>query len=253
MFAGEDFNPEVGYVRRPEGFHRSHASLRFSPRPKNLRGVRKIYFQGNVEYFTNAADTHVESRDQRGLFRADFTNGDRTQVDLTRSYEAIRAPFTLAKGVHVPIGGYAYQQVTASYTFGSQRTISGTLTGMHGGFYDGTVSELSWRSRVEFSPQFYAEPTVTLSHVDVPWGRGSSNLVSSRLTYTLTPQMFVSGLVQYQSRSDAMSTNARFRWEYRPGSELFVVYSDGRTTLARGIPDLENRSFVVKVTRLVQF
>ena len=65
--------------------------------------------------------------------------------------------------------------------------------------------------------------------------------------------MFVSGLVQYQSRTDAVSTNARFRWEYRPGSELFVVYSDGRTTLSRGIPDVQNRSVVVKVTRLFQF
>ena len=89
--------------------------------------------------------------------------------------------------------------------------------------------------------------------MDVPWGRGNSNLVSSRLTYTLTPQMFVSALVQYQARTDSMSTNARFRWEYKPGSELFVVYSDGRTTLARGIPDLQNRSFVVKITRLLQF
>jgi hypothetical protein len=34
---------------------------------------------------------------------------------------------------------------------------------------------------------------------------------------------------------------------------LFVVYSDGRTTLSRGLPDVETRSFVVKVTRLLQF
>ena len=36
--------------------------------------------------------------------------------------------------------------------------------------------------------------------------------------------------MQYQSLSASMSTNLRFRWEYQPGSELFVVYSDGRTT-----------------------
>ena len=159
----------------------------------------------------------------------------------------------LAKGVRVPVGGYAFQQIQGSYTFGPQRKVSGTASATHGSFYDGTVSELSWKSRLEFSPQFYAEPTVTVSRVDVPWGRGCSNLVSSRLTYTLTPRMFVSVLVQYQSRTDSVSTNARLRWEYKPGSELFVVYSDGRTTLSRAIPDLQNRSFVVKVTRLLQF
>ena len=66
--------------------------------------------------------------------------------------------------------------------------------------------------------------------------------------------MFVSALVQYQKRTSSVTSNARFRWEYRPGSELFVVYSDGRTTLnSTGFPDLQNRSFVVKVTRLLRW
>ena len=68
-------------------------------------------------------------------------------------------------------------------------------------------------------------------------GHADTNLVSTRATYTLSPRMFVSALVQYQSRIGTMATNARFRWEYLPGSELFVVYSDGRTTLTDGFPD----------------
>ncbi len=253
MGAGADFNPEIGYVRRPEGFQRTHGFFRFSPRPRNIPGVRKVFYQANVEHFTDAAGHRLESRDQQGTVRVDFNRGDRTQVEISRSYELIREAFTLAKGVRVPVGGYGFQQVQGSYTFGPQRKVSGTATAVYGSFYDGMVGEVSWRSRVEFSPQFYAEPTVTWNRVDVPWGRGLSNLLSSRLTYTLTPRMFVSGLVQYQSRTDSVSTNARFRWEYRPGSELFVVYSDGRTTLSRAIPDLQNRSFVVKLTRLFQF
>jgi hypothetical protein len=143
--------------------------------------------------------------------------------------------------------------VQASYTFGPQRKISGTASTTLGDFYTGTIREVSWKGRLEFSPQFYAEPTLTWNRVDTAWGLGYSHLASSRLTYTLTPRMFVSGLIQYQARTDSVSTNARFRWEYAPGSELFVVYSDGRTTLSDGIPDLQNRSFVVKVTRLFQF
>jgi hypothetical protein len=250
LFAGEDFNPEIGRVQRPDGFHRTHAQFRFSPRPRSMPRVRKLTYQANLEYFTDASGKKMESREERALFQVDYQTGDRAQARATRTFEAITAPFTLAKGVRVPVGGYEFQQVQASYTFGTQRKVSGTATVRHGGFYDGKVSALSWRSRVEFSPQFYAEPTLSWNHVDVPWGRGTSNLVSSRFTYTLSPRMFVSGLVQYQGLTDSVSTNARLRWEYQPGSELFVVYSDGRTTLGRGIPDLQNRSFVVKVTRL---
>jgi hypothetical protein len=32
--------------------------------------------------------------------------------------------------------------------------VSGTANAMHGSFYDGTVTEVGWRSHLEFSPQF---------------------------------------------------------------------------------------------------
>ena len=63
----------------------------------------------------------------------------------------------------------------------------------------------------------------------------------------------VTGLVQYNSTTFAVSSSVRFRWEHQPGSDLFVVYSDGRTTDVRGFPLLQNRAFVVKLTRLFRF
>ena len=65
--------------------------------------------------------------------------------------------------------------------------------------------------------------------------------------------MFFGGLLQYNSSRNALSTNLRLRWEYQPGSELFVVYNDVRDTELRGTPMLENRAFVVKLTRLIRF
>ena len=84
-------------------------------------------------------------------------------------------------------------------------------------------------------------------------------LATSRVTHTFTPRMFLSGLVQFNSVSRQLGTNVRFRWEYQPGSELFVVYNDQRDTMLRGASTpgsrfmLENRSFIVKLTRLFRF
>jgi hypothetical protein len=69
----------------------------------------------------------------------------------------------------------------------------------------------------------------------------------------MTPYMFVSALVQYNSSGNLLASNVRLRWEYRPGSELFVVYNDQRDTIASGFPDLQNRAFIVKVNRLFRF
>ena len=53
--------------------------------------------------------------------------------------------------------------------------------------------------------------------------------------------------------SHDLSTSVRLNWEYQPSSQFFVVYSDGRDTLGPGVPDLLNRSFAVKITRLLRF
>ena len=69
--------------------------------------------------------------------------------------------------------------------------------------------------------------------------------------------MFASALLQYNSTNNLLSTNVRLRWEYQPGSELFIVYNDQRDTFMnltnRGFPMLENRAFVVKLTRQFRF
>ena len=65
--------------------------------------------------------------------------------------------------------------------------------------------------------------------------------------------MFATALIQYSTGINAVSANVRLRWEYRPGSELFVVYNEQRDTIPTPLPDLMARSLVVKVTRLVRF
>ena len=78
----------------------------------------------------------------------------------------------------------------------------------------------------------------------------------------MTPRMFVSGLVQYSSANNSTSTNLRFRWEYQAGSELFLVYSEGRSMLEEHLrpldrlgerTTLQNRGFVIKINRLFRF
>ena len=69
----------------------------------------------------------------------------------------------------------------------------------------------------------------------------------------MTPRMFVAALVQYASSTLSLSANVRFRWEYMPGSELFVVYTEGRDTSIPNVTALQNRGFVVKINKLLRF
>ena len=154
----------------------------------------------------------------------------------------------------LPIGGYDFRDIRVNYRLGPQRKISGNLSFRTGSFYSGDRTEVGYMmGRAEITSQFTLEPRVSINWIDLPEGEFTTTLLSTRVNYTLSPRSFIAALIQYNSAGDSLSTNIRFRWEYIPGSDLYVVYSDGRDTLARGYPDIEHRSLVVKFTRLFRF
>ena len=251
LFVDEDFNPEIGFLRR-SAFRRTFASSRYSPRPRSLPYVKKLFYEASLDYIEDPGG-RLESREAQGAFRMELNNSDQLATEFARQFESLTTPFTVTPDVVVPPGAYDFSQAKFLFTSSPQRRVSGTFVVTLGGFYGGTLREVGWRGRVELGSRFQVEPTISLNRFETPWGDGDSNIVSSRFTFTLTPKMFTSTLVQYQSASKAISTNARFRWEYQPGSELFVVYSDGRNTTGPGFPELDNRSLVVKITKLFRF
>ena len=112
------------------------------------------------------------------------------------------------------------------------------------------------RGRVALTDQFSLEPSVSVNWIETPVGKFRTDLLVTRVNYTLTPRMFISGLTQYNSASDTISANLRLRWQYSPGSELFVVYTEDRETdplMPDRYTELRNRGFVVKVNRLFRY
>jgi hypothetical protein len=256
---GNRFNPEVGFVRRPD-IRRSFASVRFSPRPAKdhdgslawINAVRKFTWEATLEYILNGAGD-LETRQQSARFNIELESSDQFTVEASRNYELLLKPFIVGPVV-VPRGGYSFDDVLMSYALGQQRRVSGTLSLQLGEYYDGTLTGISYTAaRTSITKRFSLEPTVTVNWVDLPGGSFTQELYRARTDYGFSPRMFASALLQYNSTDSTFSSNLRFRWEYRPGSEFFLVWTDEHDTLARGSASLRSRAFVVKVTRLVRF
>ena len=247
----KNFNPEVGFMRRLN-FRRTFAQPRFSPRTTNSRLVRKFTYQADLEYITDNQN-HLESRTLNPFFQIDFQNSDFLAIDYARNYEFLPLPFQIASGVQIPAGGYSFGSLTTAYTAGSQHRVSGKASFETGSFYDGDKQTATFSGRVTMTPQLAVEPNISLNWIDVPQGKFTTTLVGGRTTFTMTPRMFVAALVQYSSSNTSLSTNLRLRWEYQPGSELFVVYTEGRSTLPPSGTELQSCGVVVKINRLFRF
>jgi hypothetical protein len=256
LLVEDDFVPEVGFVRRDD-FRRTFVKGRFSPRPASIASVRKLVFETSLDYTLTADTDLLETRIAQLSAVSEFESSDELRVDVTRSYELLESPFGITDDITIPVGGYRFGDVNVSYLFGSQRRASGTIALQHGTFFNGDITAVSAsRGRVSVTQRLSVEPGVSLNWIDLPGGSFKTNLITARVNYTFTPRMFFSGLVQYNSGTAAVSSNLRLRWEYQPGSELFVVYTDDRDTQTldpRRFSELRSRGFVVKFNRLLRF
>ena len=252
LVVGDNFNPGVGYVRRDD-MRRTFGQLRFSPRPRASTIVRKYSWTAAVALIEDGGG-RVESRERSADFGIDFQNADRFMLEYSGVHEFLPAPFRIAPGVTLPVGGYDFNNVRVGFNRAQLHRLSGNLSAEYGTFYNGHKTTLGLSgSRVNLGTRLSVEPTYSINRVDLDQGAFATHLAGARVTWTATPLMFTSALMQYNSGSRALSANVRLRWEYRPGSELFVVYNEERDALARRFPDLTNRAFIVKVNRLFRF
>ena len=253
----DNFRPEVGFWRR-ENFRRSFGAGRFSPRPASIEAIRQFRLEGSFDY-VEAADTGVvETRQTQLAFLTEFENSDRIGFSAADNYEFLVEPFEPGRDVVLPVGGYRFRDFETTYTLGGQRRLSGIFTVRTGEYFGGTIRSVGFRrARFVLIPQLAVEPTVSVNWIDTPQGAFRADLLVSRITWTLSPRMFFSGLVQYNSSTRTVSNNLRLRWEYSPGSELFVVYTEDRDSDPlrpdRYTGGLRNRGLVVKVNRLFRF
>ena len=253
LLVGDRFTPDIGFLRRSD-FRRSSVGARFSPRPKSSRLIRRLDWEAGYDYITDGRRTRVENRQASGTFQIDFHSSDQATLDYTHDFEYLPRAFQIAPGVTLPIGGYDYDTVRLTYELGQQRRVSGRVSVATGTFYDGNKKEANFTSgRVALSPRLSIEPGLTMNWVDLPYGSFENRLMTARGIFTPSPRMLISSLTQYNASDHSVSSSVRLRWEYIPGSEFFVVYSDGRNTAEALVPGLVNRTVALKLTRLLRF
>ena len=252
LVVGSDFNPEMGFVRRKD-FRQTAAMGRFSPRPTSISWIRQISLQFDLGHLENERTGILENQNRAGEFKVELENSDQFKITYTDTYENLLEDAYIS-GATISKGEYSFPDVKMDYTFGPQRPYSGNLSVRRGEYYGGNVTSLGMsRARMEITPQLSLQPSISFNWLSLPQGQFDQHVAVTRLNYTLTPRAYVSTLVQYNSRSNTLSGNFRLRWEWAPGSEVFIVYTEARDTdIFDRWSQMENRGLIIKVNRLFQ-
>ena len=108
-------------------------------------------------------------------------------------------------------------------------------------FYDGGA--VATRLNLFFRPSTHFEITVgyEANAIDLPTGAVDIHLATTNAMINFTPVMQVALQAQYNNISENFALSARYRWEYRPGSELFGGFEQSAL--------ISNRGFIGQLTQ----
>ena len=248
---GDSFNPEVGFLARENGFRKVEASVNRNIRlqPGTFWKFHELRPHAGYDSYWNFDGLLESSRvhlDQHWQLRAghEFHTG----MNITR--EGVTTPFEIYPDIFVPVGNYenSEAQLVAFTNQGAPLSVRMRLT--VGGFFDGSRVVTAPQLLLRISDVFNTEVMYTRNDVELTGGAFVTNLMSTRVSYSFNPRIYVQALVQYNDRANLWSSNVRFGWLNQANTGLFVVYNDTQglydSTLMR--PD---RSFTIKYSRLV--
>ena len=245
---GDNFNPEVGFVPRV-GVRSTKLHINRTPRPDFL-GIRVMTPMWHMVYTTDQAGRLVY-RELHHMIRVTFENSASFMIIYNRDFERIDVPFSV-QGLSIPAGKYNFYDLRVGFNSNPSRQVSYGITYRPQGFYGGNRKDLSLNLGSRITSKFSAAVQYARNDVDLPAGGFVTQVGSLRVDYAFSPTLSLRTLTQYNSSRDQWSTSARFRYIYRPGSDLYIVYDEVRRDI-NGIPveEFRDRRLIIKATYLL--
>ena len=244
-----NFNPEAGFVRRPNATKYT-GEFSFNPLIRSSRSVRNLIFGTTLEYFEDGTTEQVETRTQNLNLGVRFQNGASINYTLAERFERLNRVFRIRPGILIPEGDYAYRRQRVSASSDSSRKISGGGSVEWGEFWDGESE--SFTANLSLKPNYRVNVSMDYSRnqIDLTGGSFTTNLLGMRFVYAFNARAFFNAFIQYNTERKEVSSNVRFNIIHRPLSDLFIVYNDRRSTANAQVVE---RALIVKFTNLFDF
>ena len=250
ILSGPNYQPGVGFVDRND-FKFGTAAL--SQTWLNQTGP---FIWHKIEPFGNAYWSNSEGELLSSEYGLGWTFTRRRQdsggLILKQVRENLQNEFPLPEGIRIPVGEYDFFRAEATYTMAIDRTLRTGAVFETGSFYDG------WLHSLTLTPSWYISKHLQLN-LEYVYNYGefkdraellNFHIARLRLGTALNRKLSTNALVQYSGAQDLFTFNIRFRYNWREGQDLWIVFNSGLNTDRQGfspvLPRVDNQSILVK-------
>ena len=251
-WGAQDFRPGIGFVSRTGfvqpffmagyGWFTSESSPILSMQPRLLFSQYLRDADGSLESATYWLDWDV-------ILKSGTVHTLTVQVRT----EDLREPVSFPENTEVLTGRYNNYALMWDYV-GHDGTLLRTNTSASAGtFYDGTNIEIKVEPIWNISRNVELGAIYQFNRVRLDRDQKFFvHLARLRAQIGFTTKISINTFLQYNTATDTFSSNMRFRYNFREGNDLWLVYNEGRLTdrfsQTPTAPSLDNRTILLKYT-----
>ncbi|WP_152538346.1 carbohydrate binding family 9 domain-containing protein [Aquimarina megaterium] len=256
----ENFDPKLGFVSQP---NTKRLTLNHGWR-KSFTNHSFLQFFSIGHYFRK---NWLSNSDHHDFFQTNFymtaihKKGHRlTMFFPIYQEDNLYSDWEIAEGVTVPAAQYKMWKFNPIFISGDAKPYKITLDTEIGEFYGGNQFTISYNVSYDFSKLFQAQLGGTYNNLRFPdeYASETSRKLNlsryfSRLKFNLSSKTSLNSYVQYDTRSDQLGWNLRFRYNPTEGTDLYVVYNHNantnRNALQPRLPFTDNQILIIKFSK----
>lgn len=253
IHTGRRYNPEVGFVDRT-GVLTFSNEVTYGFFASDDSRVRK-QTAGIADFLVlNKSNNHVETDILTGHWQVETKTGATVTLEVNRQFEDIPTPFNLSDEVEIPEDRYTFYDFAAQFNMAPGRLLRSNFAASAGSFFDGTkigasVSPVWNQSRhLEISGNYEFNRIRFSDRND----ELDTHILRFRLQGAFNSEFSGNALVQFNSVVKDIAVNARLRYNFREGQDLYIVYNEilntDRDFGPVRLPASDNRTILIKYT-----
>ena len=197
-------------------------------------------------------DNSVESMLFEQQVNLDFKDGSGLNITGSWSFEDLRQPLLFSDDTFVEPGDYSFYGISANYSMSGAKSLRTDLAARIGTFFDGNQTSLTispaWNQSKHF--EIGGDAEFNILRFDDRDQKEYLNIFRLRSLIALNTQVSLQLLTQYNHLARQVGTNARFRYNFSEGHDLWIVYNETTNTytdrFTTPLPRFENRTFLLK-------
>jgi len=235
---GTNYYADMGFVQRIEnydavkdtiirlGFKSVYNETEYRLLPKKGKLAQVVF---NLENFMVLnPDNSFNELNMEPSCSFEFKSTRRLEWGISYNRTKLLFPAAFTDADPLPAGEYSYLQGGIEYSSDSRKQLSVSTGLSGGGFYNGRL--LQWAGTLTFrhQPKLVIDLNGEYNRLRFPSPYGSENLflLSTRVEYSFSNNIFWTTFVQYNTQANNVNINSRFQWRFKPASDFFLVYTD---------------------------